>query len=564
MTASDAGRPIGASPWWRTLPAFGALAAILAWSEPTSSLVQGYSHDSAYIDRLAQNLVAGNGLVNDALWPVFLKPVSLPMPFHNQNPLYPLSIALVSAGTGVSTTVVGFLVSALAAAALVWGIARLAVELSGLRELQGWILGAACLLFPPVWASVFAFVPDMLAASFLLWCFVWVTRSGGLSPVWAGALFGLSWLTRSTATLAAPAIAAYLVVRWGPWTALRRGAILAGCAVVVVSPWLLYSAEVWGDPFRSDAPFTVVSDYHAVKSYGGDPERYWHAVSFPASFGQVLRSEPIQWAKYWVRGLANVLKQLLKAFAGGGVSRTSGAAVLAVLIAATASTALALRGRWFRSQSDRAALVALGVYGATQVLVFAMLGRAFEIRYVCLFAALTGMCLGGAWLRCLDQARHGTSGGKALAWVVVAAGLVLSLFLAREDVLVFARVRALDPERASYFAIVRRVADLNPSEAPVVVGQHPYFYSLATTGRSLSIPLDDEGLAAYMARYHARFVILTNRELEYWRPQWMGGRALPDFLRIAHRWDGAVVFELVPRAAGGNVDAGASQAKEVP
>src|SRR5262245_31338304 len=57
---------------WLLIPAAGEQAA-------------GFSHASAYLTTVAANLRAGRGYVNDAHWLVFLRPASLPMPYHNAN-----------------------------------------------------------------------------------------------------------------------------------------------------------------------------------------------------------------------------------------------------------------------------------------------------------------------------------------------------------------------------------------------------------------------------------------------------------------------------------------------
>src|SRR5712664_592271 len=61
----------------------------------------GFWHDSAYLTIIARNLLAGRGYVNDAHWLVFLNPDTLPMPYHNGNPLYPTLMAVISFASGV-------------------------------------------------------------------------------------------------------------------------------------------------------------------------------------------------------------------------------------------------------------------------------------------------------------------------------------------------------------------------------------------------------------------------------------------------------------------------------
>src|SRR5437764_1417774 len=58
----------------------------------------------------------------------------------------------------------------------------------------------------------------------------------------AGGLFGLAWLTRSTAMLALPAVGVFLVLRDGWKAALRDAGVFAAAAVLVALPWLWHTA----------------------------------------------------------------------------------------------------------------------------------------------------------------------------------------------------------------------------------------------------------------------------------------------------------------------------------
>jgi hypothetical protein len=82
--------------------------------------------------------------------------------------------------------------------------------------------------------------------------------------------------------------------------------------------------------------------------------------------------------------------------------------------------------------------------------------------------------------------------------------------------------------QAAYMNLARAVAARVGTTRPVVTGSVPYFYTLATSGPSLSIPeSDDRYLTAYMKRYGARFVLLTPEEVAFWRPRWLEPGGIP-------------------------------------
>src|SRR5207302_1604743 len=98
--AKPAPRSAPESPSWLRVACWSVWAIVAIYIGVRLSLLPadasaswGFTHDSAYIGIVARNVIAGLGLVNQAHWLVFLAPDSLPMPFHNANPLYPLAVA---------------------------------------------------------------------------------------------------------------------------------------------------------------------------------------------------------------------------------------------------------------------------------------------------------------------------------------------------------------------------------------------------------------------------------------------------------------------------------------
>src|SRR5205823_2700114 len=78
-----------------------------------AEFTHAFTHDSAYLATTAGNVVSGKGYVNDALWLVFMMPQTLPMPYHNANPLFPTLAAGIAFVGQYDVFRSGFVVAAL-------------------------------------------------------------------------------------------------------------------------------------------------------------------------------------------------------------------------------------------------------------------------------------------------------------------------------------------------------------------------------------------------------------------------------------------------------------------
>jgi len=72
-----------------TLISCHILYAILraVWVPSDGAVAGGFSHDSAYLSIVAEQVRLGHGLVNPAHWLLVLHPSAIPMPYHNANPV---------------------------------------------------------------------------------------------------------------------------------------------------------------------------------------------------------------------------------------------------------------------------------------------------------------------------------------------------------------------------------------------------------------------------------------------------------------------------------------------
>lgn len=494
----------------------------------------GYSHDSAYITIVARNVLNGRGLVNDASWLVFLNPATLPMPFHNVNPLYPIAIAWVAGLIGVNVEYAGFLLSAISISLVPLVCFALLIRL-GIQPRMALFPALAPALTPGLTEVSMTFLPDALATVLSLSFFACIIRMESYRhAALAGLFLGISWLTRSTAVLLLPAAFIYIFLTSNWRRAFNRVVVIGVAAGVVALPWLVYTARTWGSPFRSDSAYYLFENYYA-RAFGGSVEQYYHSVSLPPPVFHLLKTDLLGVLSYMVRGAPLVVYHLCKGLSSSSLS-------LAVAIgASTLFLVLLLR----RRMAPQIPFVSLALFGATCVAVYAIRGSSFEYRYAAPLTALLAVVLGLGTTSAIIEVRNPTSGRKGLAaWATLACLSVWVLF-AVKSFDVYRGYKAEDHQLVAYRDLAREVNDLYGTGRPIVVGTKPYFYTAATGNPSLSIPLSNgDFLVSYMQRYGASFILLTEKELTFWRPAWQMSASLPPGLVLVARPRSAYLFKL--------------------
>jgi hypothetical protein len=488
---------------------------------------RAFSHDSAYVAIVARNLLQGKGWVNDASWLVFLHPARLPMPYRNANPLYPLLTALAARMLGISVVRAGLLVAALASVGLLLGTFFL---VSHYLKRPGIALLAAIAVtvFPPLWEDSLKILPDSLHLALLMAGVAFFVRAERpLCAAAAGILLGAAWLTRSTAALAAPALAVYAFRMWDGRKALVRLLLVAAAAAVVASPWLVYSARVWGSPFGSDSSYFVFQDFYA-RAYHGSYDRFWRSPDPPPSPAKLLRREGPAVVLHAVTGIPKVLRAWLRE--GWEYDYTPRVVFVISLIAA----AILFRRRFLEPP-----LFASVIFGITQIAILAIRSDTVEPRYLAPLTAFTVL-----WLACgvADLIAHcpAKSFGR---YALLLGCAVCAVYLPLRDASLVRQFSAEDTHTASWRRARRLMSATITHQDPVIV-MDPYFYSYDTGAQALSIPASDDAyLLRYMSEYHSRWIMLTNDELRFWEPQWLS--QLPSGLRLRAAVDGGKLFEWV-------------------
>jgi hypothetical protein len=492
----------------------------------------GFSHDSAYLVNVAQNLRAGKGFVLDALLWVFLLPDSLPMPYHNANPLFPILIAALNT-LGVDFFRAPFLLSAVSGAGLTVALTWLLTEFF---ESPWTALGVAWLtaLFPPI------FTPSLHASTDELWVMLMVAFAAALvrSQGWrmavlAGILLGLAWLTRAVAILALPGAVVWLFLKMDWRGALQRLAMVGLTAGVVASPWLVHTAIVWGSPWRNDNESFMAINAYSLPAYDNNVERALHSPVAPDGFLATARRHPREVLTKALAGVWPVAREFMRAAAASSHLSFAFLGAAALLVGLRAGPRI-----------PSIALAATGAYAVALLGTLFVLGREVEDRYfIFLYALLLPFFFGGlAWeCRQLVQGHRSVTGIAAVAL----ASVYVSALLPTTDLRLAKLGRSPGGVQARCFPVLRQMRQEISKEGPLVVGAKPYYYAAVFGAPALAIPQSDDAfLIRYMRRYHARYLLLSDTEQEYWKPQWTSEAALPVELHVAARIGRYRVYEI--------------------
>lgn len=235
---------------------------------------------SAYYVGVAQNLLAGEGLVSDGVWSYATPPLVVPKPaFELWLPMatFVSASAMSLLGSSYWAAQVGGAVLGAMVAPLAFALARETTRLAGLDERRGRAVAItagllAAVLSPLVLASAALdsstpFTVFVLAAALLVPRVIGArddstssTRSDTLSGVLLGLLLGLGYLSRQETIWLG--LTVVLMLAWVlrgrtagsrlSEAARRLWPVVAG-GLVVVTPWLLRNWLEFGSPFPGQA-----------------------------------------------------------------------------------------------------------------------------------------------------------------------------------------------------------------------------------------------------------------------------------------------------------------------
>ncbi len=215
---------------------------------------------SAYYVAVARNLVAGRGLVIDAIWSYATPPLTLPRPaFELWQPMasFVAALGMTFNPPAFSAAQLGFAIVGSLLGPLAWLVARDTTRRLALPERRAWFvaLGSGVLagvMGPLLLATA---VPDSSLPFTVLAvgaCIVMpaAVRGDRAALIGLGVLLGTAYLTRLEAVWLGLAFVVMLVASHVDWrTIARRSGGVAAVGGILATPWLLRNLSIFGTPF---------------------------------------------------------------------------------------------------------------------------------------------------------------------------------------------------------------------------------------------------------------------------------------------------------------------------
>ncbi len=283
---------------------------LLLWAQP----LHEPANDEVEYLRVARDLLAGQGWSFYAEWRWL------------RAPLYPLFLAgsLWLAGGDLQRAALPNIAASVAVVYLVYRLARELAPASDERAALLAALAAALLQTNATFASLYMSETlfSLLFGGTLLSLAVWRRSGGAWRLALAGALFGLSSLTRSAALVFLPALmlwVASVAMRRRGWL-WPRGALAAllpaVCAALVIAPWTLRNCRVYSACVLVETGFAYnLWAFYEPREDLGTINRSLEAIPDPvARAGEatrrglarlredpsiLLRKLPVEWSRLW-------------------------------------------------------------------------------------------------------------------------------------------------------------------------------------------------------------------------------------------------------------------------
>ena len=485
---------------WLSVAAVGGVALLVRWWA-AALVVFPIPEDSAYYVGVARHLLAGQGLVTDALWSYGTTPLVLPRPaFELWGPLPSLVAAgpMALLGPSFGAAQLMSVLAGVAVALLAW---RLAADLATERGLppnraRNLALGTGLAVAVYPLLVLHSTLPDstMLFAALALGVCLLATRlirapaAGSLRDprLWGlGVLLGLAALTRSEAIWLA-LVWAILVLRvpTATWsTRLRLLLLPAVVALVLYTPWLVRDVLVFGSPF----PGQALSNALWLRP---DDLSAW--LNQP-SWAQFLAAGP---GVFWELRLAAFWHNLFD--------------VLLLPAAPVALVGLVALPTFARSRALRPVLLVATLLFASTVLIFPVATQAgtflHDAALVHVLLAVTALAGLDAVLARLAQLRGWT---RPTAWLgplfALVAGLALTLTLLPSF---GASSAALAVQYAALPALLEKAGV--PAEA-IVISDAPIWLSTSSGHRAIVLPNEDAAAVLDLARhFDAHFLVFNS------------------------------------------------------
>jgi hypothetical protein len=275
--------------WRAPLSLYGL--ALIAGSIAASRISFPPTEVSAYVLGVARNLVAGRGLVSDAVWNYASGPFVLPRPaFDIWQPLpgFLAALPMTLAGPSFTAAQAGSVLLGAAIAPLTWWIARDAASRNGLAGARAiWVAlgaGGVAAVFGPfltAMAGPDSFVPFTvfaLAACALMPTAIDGGRGAGIA---LGLALGLAYLSRQEAIFFGLAYLAMAAARREGLAAALRWPVVVGA--VVVLPWIVRNALTFQGGLRQTLENAWLTDNDQIFAFLDRPSAATFLAQGPAT-----------------------------------------------------------------------------------------------------------------------------------------------------------------------------------------------------------------------------------------------------------------------------------------
>ncbi len=496
------------------------------WVPSDGAVSGGFSHDSAYLSIVSEQVRLGHGLVNPADWLLILHPRALPMPYHNANPGFPLLMAATAGMLHLDVVRCGFLISALSNVLLVFAVFEIVLHFAGNWRFAA-LSSVVVAVFPSNWIDSLSLLPDALSTSLAVAAIaVLICGRGPFAAVITGLLLGTAWLNRSSAILTIPPILWWIFRTRPRVAALKTAGCLLAVFAVVISPWLIYTYQVWGTPFRSDAGIYLMQNYYAHLLHG-NVDQFWRSLDTQPPLAVVLETHPFDFVAFYLHNLP-----FLFYFMRASVSGWDKMVALLYLL----FTALGfLRWRVYcrTPEFEAGALMLILTLGILDIRA-----QSFEQRYLgpALVLWVLWMLLA---LRDHLRSLH-WSLQAALAVVAILCGALVTY----QDFRSFQFRTQADPILVAWRRDTRALASEVVHGGRVMI-QNPYFYTWFTGKTALSPPYASKGkMLAFMQYYRASYLALPTISMNYFYPR--ATQQLAPELRLLRQVGEFTVFEAAP------------------
>ncbi|MFH0861632.1 MAG: glycosyltransferase family 39 protein [Candidatus Altiarchaeota archaeon] len=433
------------------------------------------SDDSYHHLTIAQSLFKGRGFETEVIWPLILRSDSFPQPYFFRQPVYPYLIVSAYHVFGVSMFSAQ-LVNIVCESLIACLTFLLCLELTGARSASVYsailyVFGSYQLVLAPQLLTETSFALSIIAIFYVVkrWDNDW-------SRCVAGCLIGASYLVREQGFILLTAIGAYIYARKDFGKAVRDFALIFFVALIVVSPWLLRTYLLTGNPFYN------------FNAYGilllRDDDRYFAGIEPPKSPPELFIE------RLNTKTFIDILQNLLNLAVGHLILLPS--TIMAIII-------FMERGQLrVHIRENKSFYIAISTYYAVLMLVVSMMYG--ELRYlysiIPFMAIISGVSLDAFFKNQINIFK--SSVDDAFRAMIIVLLICSNVYFAIQ---VIQNTKPIPDIEAAYWL---KGAG---GEGSTVMGYFPYYVPYVLQGKAVQTPADRAELGPLIKHYNVTYVI---------------------------------------------------------